>query len=175
MLSLEAPAKRSREAVEDWLKGEVTGPRTKKREKIHSTPQFYADSAMYSIYGTEGRIGKGNENPPNDLVSLHPSADDDPISKEMAKSSWTFRLLKVSFGTGSAVLAKESLGQRHVRFGYQLCIGEENPQVGDVYRARGCDFFSRSSDLGHLGYSRETVCSEARCVDCICDPLWRMG
>lgn len=153
MLSLEAPAKRSREAVEDWLKGEVTDPRTKKREKIHSTPQFYADSAMYSIYGTEGRIGKGNENPPNDLVSLHPSADDDPISKKMAKS----------------------LGQRHVRFGYQLCTGEENPQVGDVYRARGCDFFSRSSDMGNLGYSRGIVCGQARCVDYICDPLWRMG
>jgi hypothetical protein len=51
MLSLEAPAKRSRETVQNWFRGVVINPKTKKENPGPRPPQFLQGSAMYSIFG----------------------------------------------------------------------------------------------------------------------------
>ena len=175
MLSLKAPAKRSTEAVEDWFEGRVTNAKTKEKEEVGNGPQFYPDSAMSRLYQAGDRTGKGDGKMPIDLVSLHPPGDDDPLSKKISKSSWTFRLLKVRFGTGSAGVAKDSLGPRHVRLADYLRTGKENSQMGDVIRARGCDLVSYSGNMGYLGYPRAVVRGQAGRADRICCSLWRMG
>ena len=66
MLSLKAPAERSTEAVEDWLEGDVTNAKTKRKVKVHDGQQFYEDSAMSSVYRAGDWTGKGGEKMPND-------------------------------------------------------------------------------------------------------------
>ena len=99
--------------VSDWFKGIVKD--RKKNEEQFRPPQFLQGTAMYNNFG--GGTEKDRKIILNELISLHPPADDDPVSKKIANSSWIYRLSKVSFGTGSAGVAKELLGQRHVRQG----------------------------------------------------------
>lgn len=74
MLSLEAPAKRSRVTVGNWFKGMIID-RKKTEEKERDII-------------------------PIDLVSLNPPSDYDLVSKKtaqkLANSPWTYRLFKVS-------------------------------------------------------------------------------
>ncbi|CAF9908903.1 hypothetical protein IMSHALPRED_007533 [Imshaugia aleurites] len=94
LLSLEAPAKRSRETVADWFEGVVTDPRTKEKIEIRDTPQFLRVSAMHNVFGAGKGTKKDSEMISNDLVSLHSPADDDLLSKKIADSSWIYRLFK---------------------------------------------------------------------------------
>ena len=138
------------------------------------SPQFLQGMAMYNTLGG-GSIEEDRKILPDELISLHPPADDDPVSKALANSSWLYRSSKVSFITGSAGVAKELLGQSYVRQGDLLCAGEDNSRVGDAYWSFGCDRFSYSRDLAYLGYSTEVFCSQAGRADRICDSLWYMG
>lgn len=81
----------------DWFKGVYTNPKTGERQEIRTTPQFYEDSAMSDIFERGLRKSKHSERTPNDLVSLHSPADDDSISKMIANSGLTFKVLKVRF------------------------------------------------------------------------------
>ena len=100
--------------VSDWFRG-IVKDRKKNEEQVRP-PQFLEGTAMYNNYDFgEGRTDR--KMILNELISLHPPADDDPVSKKIANSSWIYRLSKVSFGTGSAGVAEELLGQSHVRQG----------------------------------------------------------
>ena len=115
ILSLEAPAKRSEQSVGNWFKGLVFNPKKKEVQPSARGPQFLSDSGISKIFGPRETIGKDSEKVSNDLVSLHPPADDDLITKKIAKSRWTSRLFKVSSAASDADLAKNKPpGQCHV-------------------------------------------------------------
>lgn len=88
--------------VEDWFRGHVKDQEKNKKPQ----PQFLQGSAMYNTFGGE-KTEKDLETTLNELVSLNPPADDDPVSKKVAKFSWIYRSPKVSFATGSTGVAKK--------------------------------------------------------------------
>ncbi len=58
-----------------------------------------------------------------ELVSLHPPADDNLVSKKVANFTWTYRLFRASFGIGILYVAKQCLGQSYVRHRDYICAG----------------------------------------------------
>lgn len=88
----------------NWFKGFVTNPKTKAETEVRNTPQFLKVSAMHDIFGAGKETEKDSKMISNDLVSLHSPADDDPLSKKIADSSWLQKLFKVSLGIAVEML-----------------------------------------------------------------------
>lgn len=82
----------------------MTNPKTKEKVPVRRPSQFLQTSAMHNIFGAEKGTEKDSEMISNDLVSLHPSADDDLLSKTIANSSWIYCLFKVSLGMAVEML-----------------------------------------------------------------------